>query len=155
MSERIARSYGLEEAEVEMIGLIAPLQDLGKIGLPYRLMVQLEDFPEEDLPQMQRHTLLGETILKTCNSPILREARELALHHHERWDGTGYPHGLKDEQIPVTCRIVAVANMFDDLTNARPNKPAITRLEAIEEIRLQRETRFDPAVVDAFLRIYS
>jgi len=155
ISERIARAYGLEEAEVEMIGLIAPLQDLGKVGLPHALLAKLESHAEEDLPEMQRHTLLGETIIGDCNSPILREVKELALHHHEKWDGTGYPHGLKGEEIPVTCRIVALANTFDAMTTSRYDRPALTRQDAIAEIRTMRGAHFDPAVVDAFLRIYA
>jgi len=153
--ERIARSVGLEEAEVEMIGLIAPLHDLGKVALPYSLLAKLDQINEEDLPEMQRHTVMGETIMGNVNSPILREVRELALHHHEKWDGTGYPHGLKGEEIPIACRIVSAALKFDELTTARPNRPAMTRQEAVAELSLQRGTAYDPDVVDAFRKSYA
>lgn len=153
-SERIARALGLEDAEVEMIGLIAPLHDLGKLGLPYRLLIKLEEQPEGELPEMQRHTVLGEKIIGNCNSPILREVRELAKHHHERWDGTGYPDALRGEEIPMTCRIVALALAFDSLTNPRAGQSAVPRQDAVTEVARHRDTHFDPAVVDAFLKTY-
>jgi putative two-component system response regulator len=153
-SEQVARALGLEDAEVEMVGLIAPLHDLGKIGIPDVLLLKPGEYTDEERAEMQRHTLLGETIIGECRSPILKELRDLALHHHERWDGTGYPHGLKGDEIPITCRIVAVADMFDALTSGRIYKPAWTHELAIAEIRRLKGTHFDPAVVDAFLRTF-
>lgn len=154
MSERIARAVGLEDAEVEMVGLIAPLHDLGKIGMKDELLLKTGEYTAEERAEMQRHTVLGEAIIGECNSPILRELRALAMHHHERWDGTGYPSGLREEEIPITCRIVAVADAFDALISGRPNKSAVSREEAIAEICANRGSQFDPDVVDAFLKIY-
>ena len=153
LSERIARALGIEDAEVEMIGLIAPLHDLGKIGLPLSLVLKDGEYTQAELAELKRHTLLGESIIGDCNSPILREIRDLALHHHEKWDGTGYPHGLKGEDIPMPCRIVALADMFDSLTHGRSNEKTYSRLEALAAINDLRDTYFDPTVVDAFLRI--
>ena len=154
LSERIARAYGLEDAEVEMIGLIAPLRDLGKIGLPEALLLKSGNYTEDELAQLQRHTSLGETIIGHCHSPILRELRELSLHHHERWDGAGYPHGLKGDEIPITCRIIAVADTFDGLTSGRLDNRVWTEAEAIAEVDRLRNTHFDPSVVDAFLKTH-
>jgi len=155
LSERIARGLGIDDAEVEMISLIAPLHDLGKIGLREELVLKTGDLTEKERAEVQRHTLMGEAIIGDCNSPILRELKELATHHHERWDGTGYPHGLKKDEIPISCRIVAVADMFDALTNGRSGKPALTREESLAEIRRLSGSHFDPEVVDAFLQIYA
>lgn len=155
LCERIARGMGIEEAEVEMIGMIAPLHDLGKLALPYSLLLKLEQVPEEGLPEMQRHTVLGEAIIGNCSWPLLREVRELALHHHEKWDGSGYPHGLAGEQIPMPCRIVSLAIHFDSITNPRSGRPPLTRAEAVNEIRKLRGSHFDPDVVDAFLKLHA
>lgn len=155
MSGQIAESLGLDEMEVEMIRLTAPLHDLGKIGVSDAILLKPGKYTQEELDEMRKHTLLGETIIGEACSPILQEVRELALHHHEKWDGTGYPHHLKGEEIPISCRIVALADMYDALTNVRPYKRAWTHEEAIEEILKLRGTHFDPAVVDAFIRIYA
>ena len=96
-----------------------------------------------------RYTIIGE-----CTSPILQQVREIALHHHEKWDGTGYPDRLKGEEIPIECRIVAVADIYDALTHDRPYKAAWPHEDAIDEIRRQSNHHFDPAVVEAFLRVY-
>ncbi len=155
MSGRIAEALGLAESEIEMIRTTAPLHDLGKIGVSDSLLLKPGRYSPEEIEEMRRHTLVGETIIGDCNSPILKAVRELALHHHERWDGTGYPHGLAGLQIPIGCRIVALADLYDALTNDRPYKPAWPREEAIEEVRKLRGTHFDPSVVDAFLQIYA
>ena len=152
MSGSIAEALGLPQADVEMIRITAPLHDLGKIGVSDAILLKPGKFTQEEFDEMRRHTLLGETIIGECSSPILKEVREVALHHHEKWDGTGYPHGLKGEQIPIASRIVALADMFDALTNVRPYKHAWTRDEAISEIVRLRGTHFDPAVVDAFVK---
>jgi len=150
LSEHIARAMGLEDAEVEMIGLIAPLHDLGKIAVKEGV----GERADEDQAALQRHTLMGEAIIGKCNSPMLRELRDLAAHHHEKWDGTGYPHGLKGEEIPITCRIVAIADMFDGLVRKRTEVPPLTREEALAEIHRLSGSYFDPAVVDVFLKMY-
>jgi putative two-component system response regulator len=154
MSGKIAETLGLPPADVEMIRLTAPLHDLGKIGVSDEILLKPGKYTPEEFEAMRRHTLLGETIIGDCRSPILKEVREIAVHHHEKWDGSGYPHGLKGEQIPIACRIVALADMFDALTHVRPYKQAWTHEDAAAEITRLRGTHFDPAVVDAFLKIY-
>ena len=154
MSARIAQALKLDEFEVEILRMTAPLHDLGKIGIPDELLLKPDRYTPEEHAVMQRHTLLGETIIGDCSSPVLKEVKEIALHHHEKWDGTGYPHGLKGEEIPIFCRIVALADLYDALTHTRPYKEAWTTEAAIAEVRRLRGTHFDPEVVDAFLKIY-
>jgi len=154
MSGRIAQALGLPESDVEMIRITAPLHDLGKIGISDSILLKPGKYTQEEFDEMKRHTLVGETIIGECKSPILNEVRELALHHHEKWNGTGYPHGLKGDEIPIACRIVALADMYDALTNVRPYKHAWTHEEAQAEIVRLSGAHFDPAVVEAFLSIY-
>lgn len=154
MSARIAEAMHLDEYDVEMIRIAAPLHDLGKIGISDQLLLKEGVYTDEERAVMQKHTLLGETIIGNCMSPVLQEVKEIALHHHEKWDGTGYPHGLRGTQIPIACRIVALADIYDALTHTRPYKTAWSKEDAIKEIRRLRGTHFDPEVVDAFLGIY-
>ncbi len=102
---------------------------------------------------MQEHTVIGAAILSDCSEPVMRMARELALTHHERWDGLGYPSGLSGEQIPLSGRIVAVADAFDAMISERPYKKPMLRSEAIHEIVNCGGKQFDPAVVKAFLLV--
>ncbi len=155
MSARIAEALGLNEETVETIRITSPLHDLGKIGISDDILLKPGLFTDEESYEMQRHTLLGDTIIGDCSSPVLKEVREIALHHHERWDGSGYPHGLKGAEIPITCRIVAIADFYDALTHVRPYKRAWTHDEAVAETRAQSGRHFDPAVVDVFLRLYA
>ena len=100
---------------------------------------------------MQRHTVIGASILASSKSPVLQLAQRIALSHHERWDATGYPHGLGDEAIPIAARIVAVADVYDALTHDRPYKQAWPAHRALAEIEQQAGTHLDPQVVAAFL----
>ena len=150
LSERIARAMGIEDAEVEMIGLIAPLHDLGKIGLPDALLMKAGSYSDAEEAELRRHTKFGEAIIGSCNSPILRELRLLATHHHEKWDGTGYPNGMREDEIPIPSRIVAVADMYDGLTTGKAAKP---RAEAKAEVAKLSGSSFDPAVIEAFLKV--
>ena len=155
MSANIAQTMGLDEYDVEILRLTAPLHDLGKIAISDNLLLKPGPYDDDERAVMQKHTLLGEVIIGDCSSPVLREVKEIALHHHEKWDGTGYPHGLKGEEIPIACRIVALADLYDALTHVRPYKKAWPKEEAIEEVKRLSGTHFDPNVVDAFLKIYA
>lgn len=155
MSTEIARALGLSEYQIDLIRLGSPLHDLGKICVPDALLLKPGWHTPEEFEAMKRHTTLGGTIMSKCQTPLMSAIREIVLHHHERWDGAGYPDGLKGEEIPISCRIVAVADVFDALTHDRPYKHAWTRQEAIEEICRQRGTQFDPTVVDVFLDLYA
>lgn len=153
LSARIGRALGLPDEEVEMLRRVAPLHDVGKIGIPDAILMKRGGLSPDERRTMERHTLIGADILSGSHFPTLQRAAEVALTHHLRWDGTGYPSGARGEEIPVAGRIVAVADVFDALIHARPYKRAWTVAEAAEEIRLQAGRAFDPAVVEAFLSL--
>jgi putative two-component system response regulator len=147
---RIAAALGLPAAQVEILRRAAPLHDVGKIGIPDAILLKPGKLTAEEVVTMQRHTTIGEALLAGSSSPWLQLAAEIALTHHERWDGTGYPAGLAGTDIALTGRIVAVADVFDALTHVRPYKPAWPVDEALAEIERQSGRQFDPCVVAAF-----
>ncbi len=159
-TERVARISGLIAVELgldaEWVGLIvraAPLHDVGKIGIPDGILLKPSRLTPEELVTMRAHTTIGGKILGGSESPILRTAAEIALTHHERWDGRGYPAGLSGTQIPLAGRIVAVADVFDAIVHARPYKAAEPVAKAIGEIERGASRQFDPNVVEAFLTL--
>ncbi len=154
-SGRIARALGWEEAQISVLGVAARLHDVGKIGIPDSILLKSGKLDGTEYNQMQTHTLIGARILSGGRSKLLQLAEEIALTHHERWDGTGYPRGLSQDQIPLSGRIVAVADVYDALTQARPYKPAWTSQEALAEIQRQAGAHFDPAVVAAAFTVLS
>jgi putative two-component system response regulator len=137
---------------VELIRRAAPLHDVGKIAIPDSILLKPGKLTPEEFEQMKTHTTLGAKMLSGGRFPLLRRAEEIALTHHERWDGTGYMM-LQSEAIPIAGRIVAVADVFDALIHERPYKQAWPLKEAIEEIERQRGRHFDARVVDVFLEI--
>ena len=147
-SARIARALGWSEERAGVLGIAARLHDVGKIGIPDVVLLKPGKLDTEQFSQMQTHTLIGARILSGGRSELLRLAEEIALTHHERWDGKGYPYGLSGEQIPMSGRIVAVADVFDALTQTRPYKRAWTPLEAMREITAQTGHHFDPKVIE-------
>jgi putative two-component system response regulator len=147
----LALGLGLPTVEVELISRAAPLHDLGKIAIPDSLLLKPDKLSDEEFEQMKRHTTIGAEILSHSSSGLLRMAEEIALTHHERWDGKGYPNGLAGTDIPIAGRIVTVADVFDALTHARPYKPAWATREAVAEIFHQAGRQFDPTVVDVFM----
>ena len=152
MSALLARQLGLPDAQVSLIARAAPLHDVGKIGVPDTILMKMGKLTPAEFEVVKQHTVIGARILSGGKFPLLRLAEEIAFAHHERWDGAGYA-GLRGTDIPLPGRIVAVADVFDALTQQRPYKPAWPVAEAIAEIDRQRERQFDPAVVDAFLRV--
>lgn len=153
ISEHLARELRLSSSMVEMIRLTAPLHDLGKIGVPDNILLHPGSLNETEMAVIKCHPSIAASILRDAKSPIMRLAREIAQSHHERWDGTGYPQGLAGEEIPLSARIVAVADVFDALTHDRLYKRAWTVEEAENEICRLSGTHFDPAVVDALREI--
>ena len=149
----VASKLGLPEAVVELIRDAAPLHDLGKLGVSDAVLLKPGRLNAQEFESMKRHTELGSAMLSGSSSDVLRMAEEIALNHHEWWDGSGYPAGLSGEAIPMTARIVAVVDVFDALTHDRPYKPAWTVEDAVAEMHLLRGRHFDPAVVDAFDRL--
>jgi len=149
----IARKMGLDEGSVENMLRAAPLHDIGKIGIPDRILRKPGKLNDREWEVMQRHTIIGGDILGGSKKDYFKMARDIALTHHEKWDGTGYPRGLAEENIPVSGRIAAVADVFDALISERPYKPPLTLRESFTVIRNERGTHFDPAVVAAFTGI--
>ncbi|MNR03362.1 Cyclic di-GMP phosphodiesterase response regulator RpfG [compost metagenome] len=153
MAKEIAYALGLPEHEAALIERATPLHDLGKLGIPDDILLKPGRFSPEEFEQMKTHTTIGASILEGSLFPDLQLAHTIALTHHEKWDGTGYPNGLREEAIPLAGRIVALADFYDALTHERPYKRAWSAEEAVTEIQKQRGLHFDPQVVDAFIRI--
>jgi putative two-component system response regulator len=135
------------------IGVAAPLHDIGKIAIPDSLLLKAGRFTTSEHAVMQRHTSIGADMLAGTSSGLLALARDIALTHHERWDGSGYPGGLAGDDIPIAGRIVALADVFDALTHARPYKPAWRVQDAVAEIKRAGGAQFDPVLVDAFAEL--
>jgi putative two-component system response regulator len=151
LSAAVAETLGLPRDAVELIRAAAPLHDVGKIGVPDHILLKAGTLTEEEFVVMKAHTTIGAAILAGGRSALVVEAERIALNHHERWDGTGYPNGLVGAAIPLGARIVAVADVFDALTHARPYRPAWPLDRVMDEIRAQSGHHFDPDVVTAFL----
>lgn len=146
----IARALDLPDADCEALGKAAIAHDLGKIGIPDRVLGKPGKLTDVEFDVMKEHTLIGQRVLG--DSPLFELERQCARHHHERWDGTGYPDGLAGEAIPLVARITSVADVFDALMSSRPYKEPWTRQAALQYLRDNAGSHFDPAVVDAFLR---
>lgn len=146
----IARELGLPPTITEHILLAAPMHDVGKLGTPDHILLKPGRLDAEELEIMRQHAAIGYDILKDSSSPVLRLAAEIALAHHEKFDGTGYPQRLIGEAIPISGRIVAVADVFDALTSERPYKPAWEIEAARTYLNEGSGKHFDPACVDAF-----
>ncbi|HEV8648344.1 MAG TPA: HD domain-containing phosphohydrolase [Actinomycetes bacterium] len=153
VSARLAAALGLPDQQVQRLRQAAPLHDIGKIGISDVVLLKPAKLTPEEFEHVKTHTLIGGRILSDSPVPVLQLGREIALTHHERWDGSGYPHGLKGERIPLSGRIVTVADVFDALTHDRPYKHAWPADRAVAEITAQRGRQFDPDVVDAFLAL--
>lgn len=150
-SEAIARAYGLDEAHCLDIRLASPMHDIGKVAIPDAVLLKKGKLTEGEFAEMQKHTVAGCDILKESSSSLLQLAAEIAGSHHERWDGQGYPLRKSGEDIPLSGRIVAIADNFDALTTARPYKEAWTVQQAVEHITQRAGTQFDPECVTAFI----
>lgn len=154
LSGLIAERLGLPEQQVYMIRMAAPLHDIGKIGIPDELLLKPGRFEPHEFERMKVHTTIGASILEGSNFAILRMAGIIAHAHHEKWDGTGYPQGLMQDQIPMEARIVALADFYDALTHERPYKRAWTPQEALDEVEKQRGVHFDPQIVEVFRQMF-
>lgn len=148
-SQLLARYCGLDEAQVEAIFFGSPMHDVGKIGIPDSILLKPGKHTKEEFEIMKTHSAIGADILRDAESEILIAAREIAISHHEAWDGTGYPYGLKGEEIPISGRIVRVADVYDAVRSARPYKKAMTHEEAYR-IMFEQRDKFDPALLNAF-----
>jgi putative two-component system response regulator len=153
IAARLAEVLGLPRSLVSEIRRAAPLHDLGKVAIPQQILLKPGPLTDQERAEMMRHVHFGAKMLATARSPILRLAAEIAVSHHERWDGNGYLAGLAGEDIPLSGRITAVADVFDALTHERPYKVAWERGRALDEIAAQAGRQFDPAVAQALLQL--
>lgn len=148
----IAKEYGFTDSECRLIMYASSMHDIGKVAIPDRILHKQGALTEEEWDEMRKHTTTGAKLLEGGNSMLIQIAEEIALNHHERWDGSGYPNKKKGGEIPVVARITSVADVFDALTSERTYKKAWTIKEAVQEIDNQKGKMFDPQVVDAFKR---
>jgi putative two-component system response regulator len=152
-SAALARRLGLNDRTVEAILYAAPMHDVGKIGIPDRILLKPGRLDSEEWRIMKQHTTIGARILEGFSSGFIKLAEVIALTHHEKWDGSGYPLGLADRKIPLVGRIVALADVFDALNSKRPYKEALPVEQSLQLIRDGRGAHFDPDVVDAFFDV--
>jgi putative two-component system response regulator len=153
MSARLASSLKMDPEFVELIGMAAQLHDVGKIGIPDQILRKPGKLSECEREYMMRHVTIGAALLGEVSSPVLQMAKDVVLYHHERWDGKGYLAGLSEEEIPLSARIVSVADAYDAMSHDRPYRKALTPLEAQRQLQINSGTQFDPTVVRA-LEIY-
>ena len=151
LCQQLALAIGLSEDEAELIGHASTMHDVGKIGIPDSVLLKPSRLDPGEWALMQSHTTIGAAILAGSDSALLQMAESIALTHHERWDGAGYPAGLRGDAIPLAARICAVCDVFDALLSARRYKRGWTMDEAVAELMAQRGRHFDPALVDAFV----
>lgn len=151
MTLQLAHNMGINEAELVHVRRGALLHDIGKMGIPDSILLKPASLNDEEMETMRKHPAFAYEML----SPItfLRQSLNIPYCHHEKWDGTGYPRGLKGEQIPLEARIFAVVDVWDALRSDRPYRPAWSEEKALEYIREQSGKHFDPKVVETFLKI--
>jgi putative two-component system response regulator len=146
----LADAAGLPAAQSELLFLAAPMHDVGKIGIPDAILLKPGKLDPQEWEIMKSHSQIGAEIIGEHDSPLLGMARTVALTHHEKWNGQGYPHGLAGREIPLEGRIVSIADVYDALTSVRPYKRAWSSQEAIELIRREAGQSFDPELVALF-----
>ena len=147
----LALAAGIPEHHAKMLEVVAPMHDIGKIGIPDNILLKPGEFTAEEREIMRQHARIGAEIIGEHDSGLLRLARSVALTHHERWDGNGYPEGIAGEAIPIEGRIVSLCDVYDALTSARPYKTAWTAEAAVDYIVAQSGAAFDPGLVPLFV----
>jgi len=154
-----AYSETVNDAYIEQLFQSAPLHDLGKVGVPDHILLKPDKLTAEETEEIKKHTVYGKRVIddaqaKLGDSSFLNLAGEMALYHHEYWDGRGYPTGLKGEEIPLSGRIMAIADVYDALISDRPYKKGFPHEKAVEIILAGRGSQFDPGLTDAFGEIH-
>jgi putative two-component system response regulator len=149
----LAKAAGYSEDEAVLIREAAPMHDIGKIGIPDYILLKPDRLDEEEWRIMQTHVTIGAKLLDNSDHPLIQKARTIALTHHEKWDGSGYPGGLKGEAIPLEGRICAIADVFDALTSERPYKQAWSVQAALNMLQEQSGKHFDPTLIGLFISI--
>lgn len=153
-SEVLARSAGLDAGQVRLVRLASPLHDVGKVGIPPSILFKPGKLTDEEFLVTKEHTTIGHQVLRGTGLPLLDMAADIALSHHERFDGGGYPGQLHGSTIPLAGRIVAIADVFDALTTRRIYKPAIGLEQSLKILAQESTKHFDPELVDAFQRVF-
>jgi putative two-component system response regulator len=149
--EELCRRLEVSEEMLELIAPAATMHDIGKIGISDSILLKESPLTKDERAEMQRHAEIGREILRGSESPILQLAETIAWTHHEKFDGSGYPRGLRGEDIPVEGRIAAVADVFDAITRDRPYSAAMSLQDAVATMAEGRGTHFDPEMLDAFM----
>jgi putative two-component system response regulator len=152
-SALLARALDWPVDQVELLEMAAAMHDTGKIGIPDEILKAPRRLTDDEMTIMKTHTTIGHMILSKSDSLLFQFSAEVALRHHEKWDGTGYPDGLAGEDIPESARIVAIADVFDALTMTRPYKRPWSIDEAFEHIQKNAGSHFDPRFVEIFLSL--
>jgi putative two-component system response regulator len=153
-SEILALSVGWSAAEAEQLRMAAPMHDVGKIGIPDSILRKRGKLTEDEFEQMKQHTSIGARMLGGSNSPVLKLAEKVALSHHERWDGDGYPQRLSGEEIPEAARILSIVDVYDAISHNRVYRPAMSEEMVLEIMRRGLGTHFDPHLLTLFLTNY-
>lgn len=147
----LARSLELSQEFINDLSLLARFHDLGKVGIPDQILFKPGALTDEEWQQMRQHCEIGHRIASSV--PDLKPITDFILKHHEWWDGRGYPMGLSGEDIPLPCRILAIADAYDAITSDRPYSNAMSQHEAVQELRRCAGTQFDPGLVEKFIQI--
>lgn len=150
-SELMAKHLGWTQNSIDEIRIAAPMHDIGKIGIPDHILKKPGQLSDDEFQVMMLHTEIGGRILSNSRSALVQMAREISLGHHEKWDGSGYPKGLKGEEIPISARIVAIADVFDALVHERVYKKGMSAEEALDIMAQGRGSHFDPSLFDLFI----
>lgn len=154
LSEYLALTAGWSEAEAEQLRMAAPMHDVGKIGIPDEILRKRGKLTEVEFEHMKQHTIIGARMLSDSSSPVLQLAEKIALSHHERWDGAGYPQRLAGEQIPEAARILSIVDVYDAISHDRVYRPAMSEELVLEIMRRGLGTHFDPHLLTLFLANY-
>ncbi|MDH5437064.1 MAG: response regulator, partial [Gammaproteobacteria bacterium] len=152
MAAVIAKAAGMDDEQCDLLLNAAPMHDIGKIGIPDQILLKPGKFEPDEWKIMQTHAQIGADILSGDDSDLIRMAHDIAISHHEKWNGKGYPNGLAGDAIPFVGRVTALADVFDALTSVRPYKKAWTVDKAVDLIMDERGQHFDPALVDIFIQ---
>ncbi len=153
MCERLALALGRDAHWAQMLRIASPLHDVGKIGIPDAILLKPGRLDDEEMATMRTHAAIGAEIIPDHHADVISMARRIALTHHERWDGTGYPTGLKGEEIPLEGRIAAICDVYDALVSKRPYKRPWTREQALDHLRANAGAHFDPRLVECFIDV--
>jgi HD-GYP domain-containing protein (c-di-GMP phosphodiesterase class II) len=150
-TQALALCMGMSKEEATRLRYASTLHDVGKIGIPDSILLKPGRLSTAEYDQIKQHTRMGYDLLTNARSELLQLAAEIALNHHERWDGSGYPNGISGQSIPLAARLVSVADVFDALVSRRPYKEPMPVAEAVAELQRESARSFDPAVLDCFV----